>query len=74
MNDLPIMYVFDCESDLRKIVKDLIFSKKLKPFFSLLDLVSEVASVCELHDDSNFALFSLVDLTEANDVNVIKFL
>ena len=66
------MAVLEGEANLREVVEDLVLRERRILLSALLNLVSELAVISELHHDVQVPLFVLEDVLETDDVRVVK--
>jgi len=78
MQDLLVMAMFDCESDLSEPIQELVFSHviltalpvdSLEP---LLDFLLQVTIVCVVHHNAELALLGLVNFAETSDIGMVE--
>ena len=79
MQNLSIVDVFESEADLREPIENVILAPILQLASSalfllilVLDAPLQIAAVCVVHYDAQFALLGLVDLSKANNVWMLK--
>ena len=79
MQNLSIVDVFESEADLREPIQNMILAPVLQLAASalfllilVLDAPLQIAAVCIVHHDAQFALLGLVDLSKAHNVRMLK--
>jgi len=81
MQNFAVMYMLKSKTNLREPIEDMILTPVLQSatiLFSILifgfNSALKVSTVSEIHDDTQLALLCFVNLSESNNIGMLKYL